>query len=91
MSSFAKGVVECWNTQYGYGFINSVIDGKEERIFVHHKSLVGVKRLKKFQRVKFGTATNERGLVATNVEVIFNAKTKINTGADGETPVQTLG
>ena len=91
MSSFAKGTVECWNTQYGYGFINSVIDGKEERIFVHHKSIVGVKRLKKFQRVKFEIGTNERGLVATNVEVIFNAKTKANNGTDGAETVQTLG
>lgn len=87
MSSFAKGAVESWNTQYGYGFIQAVIDGKEERIFVHHKSLVGVKRLKKFQRVKFEVGTNERGLVATNVEVIFNAKTKTNNGTDGEPPV----
>lgn len=87
MSSFAKGVVECWNTQYGYGFINSVIDGKEERIFVHHKSIVGVKRLKKFQRVKFAVSTNERGLVATNVEVMDLAKVKRNQRSDGETPV----
>lgn len=87
MSSFSKGVVECWNTQYGYGFIQAVINGNKERIFVHHKSLVGVRRLKKTQRVKFEVSTNERGLVATNVEVIFNAKTKRNDGTDGETPV----
>lgn len=87
MSSFSKGIVECWNTQYGYGFIQAVINGNEERIFVHHKSLVGVRRLKKNQRVKFEVSTNERGLVATNVEVIFNAKTKRNDGTDGETPV----
>lgn len=87
MSSFSKGVVECWNTQYGYGFIQAVINGNEERIFVHHKSLVGVRRLKKTQRVKFELSTNERGLVATNVEVMEFAKVKRNQRSDGETPV----
>ena len=87
MSSFSKGIVECWNSQYGYGFINSTIDGEAQRIFVHHKSLVGVKRLKKKQRVKFEVNTNERGLVATNVEVIFNAKTKTNNRTDRAAPV----
>lgn len=87
MSNIVKGIVESWNTQYGYGFIQSIIDGEEQRVFVHHKNLAGCRRLKKFQCVKFEVGTNERGLVANNVEVIFNAKTKRVKRTDGEPPV----
>lgn len=76
-----KGIVMFWNYNFGYGFIEYVENGEIKKIYVHYSKLIGCKRLKKYQYVRFMIGSNEQGPIAEDVEVIHFAKTKTNTRA----------
>lgn len=86
MSNKTKGIVMFWNYNFGYGFIEFVENGEIKKIYAHHSKLIGCKRLKKYQYVRFVVGENERGKIAENVEVLY-AKTKTNTGTVGHKAV----
>ena len=77
MSNYKEGFCTYWDFNRGFGFIT--FDDEDRKIYVHHSSLIGCRRLKKYQYVKFTIGENKHGEIAENVEVLY-AKTKTNTG-----------
>ncbi|MCH9769610.1 MAG: cold shock domain-containing protein [Gammaproteobacteria bacterium] len=63
-----KGKVKWFNTQKGFGFIES--EGKD--YFVHFKAIKapGYKTLEDGQMVSFETKSTPKGMAADNVELI---------------------
>jgi CspA family cold shock protein len=66
----ATGTVKWFNDSKGYGFITP--DGGGEDLFVHHTGIAGdgFKTLAEGAKVKFETTQGQKGLQATDVEVI---------------------
>lgn len=85
MSNQIKGIVMFYNSAKGFGFVEYVINDEIKKIYVHHTKLIGCKRLRKYQYVRFTIGENEHGKIAENVEVIDFAKIKTNTGTVGKT------
>lgn len=79
MSNKTKGIVMFYNATKGYGFVEYVSGDEIKKIYVHHSKLIGCKRLKKYQYVRFVVGENECGKIAESVEVIDFAKTKTNS------------
>ena len=64
-----KGTVKWFDSEKGYGFI-ATENGKD--IFVHYSAINGTghKTLEQGQRVSFDTVEGNRGLQASNVQVL---------------------
>lgn len=80
---FQVGVVKKWFDGEGYGFINQ--PGTHEDVFVHYSQvrMEGRKSLNPGQRVRFKVERRQRGLVASEVEVL--------EGAEGEERCHACG
>lgn len=68
MSDKKQGTVKWFNNSKGFGFI----DFEGQDYFVHFKSIVmdGYKHLSEGENVMFAPGKTERGLAATEVEVV---------------------
>ena len=68
--STSTGHVKWFNNSKGFGFLVNEADGQD--IFVHYSAISGegFKTLKEGQKVQFTIEEGEKGLQATNVEVI---------------------
>ncbi|MGD9131531.1 MAG: cold shock domain-containing protein [Candidatus Bathyarchaeota archaeon] len=62
----AKGIVKCWISDRGCGFITS--EGVEKDILVRSSNLKGTIYLEEGEKVKFKILNTTRGLMAVNVE-----------------------
>ncbi len=62
------GTVKWFSAEKGYGFIQPDEDGQED-VFVH-RSQVPFSGVMEGQKVKFNVETTDKGLSATNVEVV---------------------
>lgn len=71
--SRSVGTVKWFNTERGYGFINSP---EGEDVFVHYRSIVGegFKNLLEGQSVSYLQVRSEKGWAAVEVEVLGNAQ-----------------
>jgi len=69
MAEKEKGVVRWFSAGKGYGFITKQ---DETDVFVHYSSIVGegFKTLEEGENVEFSVEQGEKGLQATNVEVV---------------------
>ena len=68
--STSTGHVKWFNNSKGFGFIENEAVGQD--VFVHYSAISGegFKTLKEGQKVQFTIEEGEKGLQATNVEVI---------------------
>ena len=68
--STSTGYVKWFNNSKGFGFLENETDGQD--IFVHYSAISGdgFKTLKEGQKVQFTIEQGDKGLQATNVEVI---------------------
>jgi len=66
----ATGIVKWFNDTKGFGFISQ--DGGGEDLFAHFKEIKsdGFKSLKEGQKVKFDATKGQKGMQASNIEVI---------------------
>lgn len=65
-----KGIVKCFNTQKGYGFIT---DENGQNVFVHYSGIVSdakFKNLYEGQTVEFDVVEAEKGRQAVNVRLV---------------------
>lgn len=64
------GTVKFFNVSKGFGFITP--DGGGDNIFVHFTEIqqAGFKELTEGQRVSYVSAKGERGMMATNVQIL---------------------
>lgn len=81
MSNIYKGKLKFYKRAKGFGYIE-YFDGNEKRsIYTHVSQFVnGVRSINVGQHYKFKIGENDRGKIATDVEVL-NAKAKTNTRA----------
>lgn len=65
-----EGIVKWFDDKKGYGFIEP--DEANEDVFVHYSAVLmdGFKTLEEGQRVSFEVQRGEKGLKASNVEVL---------------------
>jgi CspA family cold shock protein len=66
----AEGIVKWFDDKKGYGFIEP--DDANEDVFVHYSAVVmdGFKTLEEGQRVSFEILQGDKGLKASNVEIL---------------------
>jgi len=66
----ATGTVKWFNDEKGFGFISQ--EGGGEDLFAHFKDIKseGFKSLKEGQRVKFDAVKGQKGMQASNIEVL---------------------
>lgn len=71
MSKREQGVVKWFNDARGYGFITDEMD-PDEQFFVHFSSINvdGFKTLKEGQKVEFTLVKTDKGIQATDVDVL---------------------
>ena len=85
MSNFYKGKLKFYKRTAGFGFLEYYIGSEKKSIYTHVSQFVGgVQSIKEGQLYKFKIGQNERGEIATEVEVLY-AKTKTNTGTTSDT------
>lgn len=76
MSNVHKGKLKFFRRNGGYGYIEYRDGNKQKEIYTHVSQFVGgIKSVKPGKIYKFIIGQNERGEIAQNVEVMFNAKT----------------
>lgn len=66
----ATGVVKWFNSNKGYGFVQSEQDGKD--VFIHITALerAGITNLQEGQRISYELATNKGKTSAVNIKVL---------------------
>ena len=71
MSKREQGLVKWFNDARGYGFIIDETDVTEQ-FFVHYSSINtdGFKTLKEGQRVEFTLKSTDKGIQATDVDIL---------------------
>lgn len=65
-----KGKVKWFNQKKGYGFIESFED--QEEYFVHVSSLSNVADLRKDDLVEFTPKESAKGLIAKDVNIVYD-------------------
>ena len=80
-----KGKLKFYKRTAGFGFLEYYIGSEKKSIYTHVSQFVGgVQSIKEGQLYKFKIGQNERGEIATEVDVLY-AKTKTNTGTTSDT------
>ncbi len=72
MEERTKGKVQWFNSSKGYGFLTSLDDTDEDQYFVHYSSINmdGYKELKEGQIVDFKLVLTDKGVQATDVNIV---------------------